>query len=75
MSSAVNPFVVPGGPTAAVAAPMLGEGGLSSGAFATVVTYDADNTKEEEQAAQAKVDVVFDRLVEETGATHSSRGG
>lgn len=73
--SAVNPFVVPGGPTSPQAQPMLGTGGLSSGAFATVVTYDATITKEQEKAAQAQVDTIFDRLARDTQAQHSQAGG
>lgn len=75
VESAVNPFVVPQGPASPQAAPMLGEGGLSSGAFATIVRYDKSITKEEEKAAQSEVDTVFDTLVRDTGATHSQRGG
>jgi RND superfamily putative drug exporter len=54
---------------------MLGIGGLTSGDFATVVTYDRTNTKEQEANAQERVDVIFDRLTEQTHATTSQRGG
>ena len=43
--------------------------------FATVVTFDADNTAEEEARPPPAVDVVFDRLAEQTGATGDQRGG
>lgn len=75
VEKAVNPFVVPDGPSSPQAAPMLGVGGLTSGAFATVVTYDRSNTKEQEATAQAEVDRVFDDLTERTGASESRRGG
>lgn len=75
VTQAVNPFVVPGGPTSPQAARMLGIGGLTSGDFATVVTYDRTNTKEQEANAQERVDVIFDRLTEQTHATTSQRGG
>ena len=54
---------------------MLGIGGLTSGDFATVVTHDRTNTKEQEANAQERVDVIFDRLTEQTHATTSQRGG
>jgi RND superfamily putative drug exporter len=75
VESAVNPFVVPEGPTSATALRFVRDGDPASGAFATVVTFDADNTAEEEAAATDEVDGVFDRLVEQTGATSSERGG
>ncbi|MBP6995827.1 MAG: MMPL family transporter [Phycicoccus sp.] len=75
VESAVNPFVMPDGPTSPQALAMLGKGGLASGAFATTVTYDRSITAEQEQAAQEQVDVVFDRLVEDSGAQASQRGG
>lgn len=75
VDSVANPFVVPGGPTAAQAVPFLGKGGMDSGAFVTVVTYAKDITQEQESAARAQVNTVFDRLVADTGATSSQRGG
>jgi RND superfamily putative drug exporter len=75
VESAVNPFVVPGGPTSEAALRLVEDGDPASGGFATVVTFDPDITKEEEQAATTEVDAVFDRLVEDTGATSSQRGG
>jgi RND superfamily putative drug exporter len=75
VASAVNPFVVPGGPSGPLAAPMLGDGGLASGDFAMVVTYDESNTKEQEAAAQGQVDAVLDRLVAQVHPESSQRGG
>ncbi len=75
VESAVNPFVVPEGPTSPTALRFVKDGDPASGAFATVVTFDADNTAEQEDAATEQVDEVFDRLVEQTGATSSERGG
>ncbi|HET9021281.1 MAG TPA: MMPL family transporter, partial [Ornithinibacter sp.] len=75
VASAVNPYVVPEGPTSPSALRFVLDGDPASGGFATVVTFDEDNTAEEEAAATREVDVVFDRLVEETGATGSERGG
>ncbi|MGG5259784.1 MMPL family transporter [Phycicoccus avicenniae] len=73
--SAVNPFVVPDGPTSAAARPMLLRGDPAAGGFATVVTFAPDVTAEQEDAATPAVDAVFDRLVRDTGATSSERGG
>ncbi len=75
VTSAVNPFVVPDGPTGAQATPMLLDGTATSGGFATVVTFDPEATSAVEDAATAEVDVVFDRLVREVGASSSERGG
>jgi RND superfamily putative drug exporter len=75
VESAVNPFVVPGGPTSAPALRFVLDGDPASGGFATVVTFDAANTAEEEAAATEQVDVVLDRLAEQTGATGDQRGG
>ena len=75
VESAVNPFVVPGGPTSPEALRFVEDGDPASGGFATVVTLDPDATAEEESAATAEVDEVLDRLVEDTGATSSERGG
>ena len=75
VTSAVNPFVVPQGLTSPQAAPYVLDGDPASGGFATVVTFDAGSTAEEEDAATAQVDAVFDRLVEQTGAHASQRGG
>lgn len=75
VDAAVNPFVVPQGPTSPQALAMLGKGGLASGAFATTVTYDRSITAEQEQAAQEQVDVVFDQLVQDSRAKEAQRGG
>ncbi len=75
VESAVNPFVVPGGPTGPQAARLLEGGDARAGGFATVVRFDPGNTGEEEAAASVRVDGVFDRLVHDTGATGSERGG
>ena len=75
VASAANPFAVPGGPTGPAAAPLLGEGGVASGDFAMVVTYAADDTTEQEVAAEAKVDEVMDRLVAQVRPESSQRGG
>jgi putative drug exporter of the RND superfamily len=75
VESAVNPFVVPEGPTSPQALRFVLDGDPASGGFATVVTFDADNTAEEEATATEAVDVVFDRLAEQTGATGDQRGG
>ena len=75
VESAVNPFVVPEGPTSPQAVRFVLDGDPASGGFATVVTFAEDITEEQEAAATEEVDVVFDRLVEETGATGSERGG
>ena len=60
VESAVNPFVVPEGPTSSQALRFVLDGDPASGGFATVVTFDADNTAEEEATATEAVDVVFD---------------
>ncbi|MBM6399408.1 MMPL family transporter [Phycicoccus sonneratiae] len=75
VTSAVNPFVVPDGPSSAAARPMFLHGDPGSGGFATVVTFDPDDTAEQEDAATAEVDAVLDRMVRETGASSSERGG
>jgi RND superfamily putative drug exporter len=75
VESAVNPFVVPEGPTSPAALRLTLDGDPASGGFATVVTFDADNTAEEEDAATAAVDEVFDRLAQQTGASGDQRGG
>lgn len=75
IESAVNPFVVPEGPTSPQALRLVLDGDPASGGFATVVTFDPDNTAEEEAAATEEVDVVLDRLAADTGATGDQRGG
>ncbi|HEX6917998.1 MAG TPA: MMPL family transporter [Phycicoccus sp.] len=75
VESAVNPFVVPEGPTSPQALRFVLDGDPASGGFATVVTFDPDNTAEEEEAATEEVDVVLDRLAADTGATVDQRGG
>jgi RND superfamily putative drug exporter len=75
VESAVNPFVLPGGPSGPAATPLLGAEGASSGAFATVVTYRQDLTRTQEQAAQEEVDAVFDDLVQAVDPARSDRGG
>jgi RND superfamily putative drug exporter len=75
VESAVNPFVVPGGPASPEALRFVLDGDPASGGFATVVTFEADNTAEEESGATESVDVVLDRLAEQTGATGDQRGG
>jgi RND superfamily putative drug exporter len=75
VESAVNPFVVPDGPTGPEALRFVEGGDPGSGGFATVVGFDPDNTAEQEAAATEQVDVVLDRLIEDTGATSSQRGG
>jgi RND superfamily putative drug exporter len=75
VESAVNPFVVPGGPASPEALRFVLDGDPASGGFATVVTFDADNTAEAEATATEEVDVVLDRLAEQTGATGDQRGG
>ena len=75
VESAVNPFVVPDGPTSPAGLRLTLDGDPSSGGFATVVTFDGDNTAEEEDTATAAVDEVFDRLAEQTGASGDQRGG
>lgn len=75
VESAVNPFVVPEGPASPSALRFVLDGDPASGGFATVVTFEADNTAEEEATATEAVDVVFDRLADATGATGDQRGG
>ncbi len=75
VESAVSPFVVPGGAASTQAEPFVLDGDPTTGGFATVVTFDAGATGEEEDAAAAQVDGVFDRLVRDTGASSSERGG
>ncbi len=75
VDSAVNPFVVPGGPTSPAALRFVRGGDPASGSFATVVTFDAGATGEQEAAATARVDAVLDRLVTASGAGSSERGG
>ncbi|HYN67474.1 MAG TPA: MMPL family transporter [Ornithinibacter sp.] len=75
VESAVNPFVVPEGPTSPQALRFVLDGDPASGGFATVVTFDPDNTADEEAAATEEVDVVLDRLAADTGATGDQRGG
>ena len=71
----MNPFVVPEGPTSPSALRFTLDGDPASGGFATVVTFDADDTAEQEATATEQVDVVLDRLAERTGATGDQRGG
>ncbi len=75
VESAVNPFVVPGGPSTPDALRFVLDGDPASGGFATVVTFDEANTAEQEAAATDQVDAVFDGLAEDTGATGDQRGG
>jgi len=75
VESAVNPFVVPGGPSTPDALRFVLDGDPASGGFATVVTFDEANTAEQEAAATDQVDAVFDGLAEQTGATGDQRGG
>ena len=75
VESAVNPFVVPEGPTSPQALRLVLDGDPASGGFATVVTFDPDNTAEEEAAATEEVDAVLDTLAADTGATGDQRGG
>ena len=75
VESVVNPFVVPEGPTSPQAAAFVLDGDPASGGFATVVTLDASNTAEEEDAATEQVDAVFDRLVADIDASGEQRGG
>ncbi|MFL6168404.1 MAG: MMPL family transporter [Ornithinibacter sp.] len=75
VESAVNPFVVPEGPTSPSALRFTLDGDPASGGFATVVTFDGDNTAAQEATATGQVDVVLDRLAEQTGATGDQRGG
>ncbi len=75
VESAVNPFVVPEGPTSPSALRFVLDGQPASGGFATVVTFEETVTDEQEAAATEEVDAVFDRLLEETGATGAERGG
>ncbi|GAA4401983.1 MMPL family transporter [Fodinibacter luteus] len=75
VESAVNPFVVPEGPTSPQALRFVLDGDPASGGFATVVTFDPDNTAEDEAAATEEVDVVLDTLAAQTGATGDQRGG
>jgi RND superfamily putative drug exporter len=78
VTSAVNPFVVPDGPTSPTALALTENGPDASradGGFATVVRFDQENTAEQEATATTQVDTVFDRLVQQTGATRSQRGG
>ena len=72
VESAVNPFVVPEGPTSPQAAALVLDGDPASGGFATVVTFDGAITAEQEDAATAQVDAVLDRLAEDTGASGRS---
>ena len=73
--SAANPFVVDGGLEGPRARSLLSGGSVAGGGFATVVGFDPSNTAEQEAAATARVDEVFDRLVADTGAAGSERGG
>ena len=75
VESAVNPFVVPEGPASPRALRFVLDGDPTSGGFATVITFEADNTAEEEATATHAVDVVLDRLAEQTGAAGDQRGG
>ncbi|MFL6152650.1 MAG: MMPL family transporter [Ornithinibacter sp.] len=75
VESAVNPFVVPEGPTSPSALRFTLDGDPASGGLATVVTFEADDTAEQEATATEQVDVVLDRLAEQTGATGDQRGG
>ncbi|WP_299445565.1 MMPL family transporter [uncultured Phycicoccus sp.] len=75
VESAVSPFVVPGGATTPEAGTLVLDGDPEAGGFATVVTFDPGVDSEQEDAAAAEVDEVFDRLVEDTGASSSERGG
>jgi RND superfamily putative drug exporter len=75
VTQVVNPFVVPGGPGSAQGLALVADGTAASGGFATVVSFDPADTADQEKAATAQVDVVFDRLVTATHATSSQRGG
>ncbi len=75
VGSAVNPFVVPDGPTSPQALALVEDGNLGSGGFATVVTFAQDATAAQEATATTQVDGVFDRLVAQSHATSSQRGG
>ncbi len=75
VESAVNPFVVPEGPTSDRALQFVLDGDPASGGFATVASFDDTVTSAEEAEATAQVDEVFDALVEDSGATGSERGG
>lgn len=75
VKSAVNPFVIPTGPTSPQALAFVKDGQLSSGGYATTVTYSQGTTKEQEAAAQKDVDAAFDTLVRDSGASSSGRGG
>ena len=75
VESAVNPFVVPEGPTSPAALRFVLDGDPASGGFATVVTFDGDVTSEAEADATEQVDAVLDRLADETAATGDQRGG
>jgi len=78
VDSAVNPYVVPDGPTSPAGLALTEDGAAGSrtaGGFATVVRFDPGATSAEEAAATTAVNAVFDRLVEQTGATASQRGG
>jgi len=75
VESAVNPFVVPEGPTSDPALQFVLDGDPASGGFATVVSFDDTVTSAQEAEATAQVDEVFDTLVQDSGATGSERGG
>jgi RND superfamily putative drug exporter len=75
VAGAVNPFVVPGGPTSPQGRAYVADGSNAGHGFATIVTYAADSTRSEQDAAQARVDRVFDTLVRDSGAASSERGG
>ncbi len=75
VSQVVNPFVVPGGLRSARGLALVSDGTATSGGFATVVSFDQDDTAAQEVAATAEVDVAFDALAAATGATSSQRGG
>ncbi|MEI2777855.1 MAG: MMPL family transporter [Tetrasphaera sp.] len=74
VADAANPVAVRGGPRSPAGWSMLAQGGPQPG-FATVVTFDADLTREQQTRAREQVDDVFDDLVTATGATGSERGG
>ncbi len=78
VSSATNPFVVPGGPTSAAGLALTENGAQADrtdGGFATVVRFDLDSTAGQEAAATAEVDRVLDGLANRTGASRDERGG
>ncbi len=74
VTAVLSPYAVPTGPTSPAAGQLLAQGGPTPG-FATIVYLGAGVRGEAQRAAYERIDTAFDRLVRDSGATASARGG